>query len=30
MKPYSAAHSQEDLDKGLDAFKTVGKKLAVI
>jgi glycine C-acetyltransferase len=26
----SAAHSQEDLDKGLEAFKTVGKKLGVI
>lgn len=26
----SAAHSKEDLDKGLEAFGTVGKKLAVI
>jgi len=26
----SAAHSTEDLDKGLEAFKTVGKKLGVI
>lgn len=26
----SAAHSQDDLDKGLDAFKNVGKKLGVI
>ena len=26
----SAAHSQEDLNKGLEAFKMVGKKLAVI
>jgi glycine C-acetyltransferase len=26
----SAAHSLDDLDKGLDAFKTVGKKLGVI
>jgi glycine C-acetyltransferase len=26
----SAAHSLDDLDKGLDAFKMVGKKLAVI
>jgi glycine C-acetyltransferase len=26
----SAAHSTEDLNKGLDAFKTVGKKLGVI
>jgi glycine C-acetyltransferase len=26
----SAAHSQDDLNKGLDAFKTVGKKLGVI
>jgi glycine C-acetyltransferase len=26
----SAAHSQEDLDKGLEAFARVGKKLAVI
>jgi len=30
MKPRSAAHSLEDLDKGLDAFKMVGKKLGVI
>jgi glycine C-acetyltransferase len=26
----SAAHSQDDLDKGLEAFKMVGKKLGVI
>ncbi|HNN13187.1 MAG TPA: glycine C-acetyltransferase [Anaerolineales bacterium] len=26
----SAAHSKEDLDKGLEAFKNVGKKLGVI
>jgi glycine C-acetyltransferase len=26
----SAAHSSDDLDKGLDAFKTVGKRLGVI
>jgi len=26
----SAAHSTDDLDKGLEAFKTVGKKLGVI
>jgi glycine C-acetyltransferase len=26
----SAAHSTDDLDKGLDAFKSVGKKLGVI
>jgi glycine C-acetyltransferase len=26
----SAAHSQDDLDKGLEVFKVVGKKLAVI
>ena len=26
----SAAHSQDDLDKGLEAFKRVGKKLGVI
>ena len=26
----SAAHSQDDLNKGLEAFKTVGKKLGVI
>lgn len=26
----SAAHAQDDLDKGLEAFKSVGKKLAVI
>jgi glycine C-acetyltransferase len=26
----SAAHSQDDLDKGLDAFKSVGTKLGVI
>ena len=26
----SAAHSQEDLDKGLEAFGEVGKKLGVI
>ena len=26
----SAAHAKEDLDKGLEAFKMVGKKLAVI
>jgi glycine C-acetyltransferase len=26
----SAAHSKDDLDKGLEAFKTVGKKLGVI
>ena len=26
----SAAHSQGDLNKGLEAFKMVGKKLAVI
>jgi len=26
----SAAHSQDDLDKGLEAFKKVGKKLGVI
>jgi glycine C-acetyltransferase len=26
----SAAHSQDDLNKGLDAFKRVGKKLGVI
>ena len=30
MKPRSAAHSLEDLDKGLEAFGKVGKKLAVI
>jgi glycine C-acetyltransferase len=26
----SAAHSTDDLDKGLEAFKNVGKKLGVI
>jgi glycine C-acetyltransferase len=26
----SAAHSKDDLDKGLEAFAQVGKKLAVI
>jgi glycine C-acetyltransferase len=26
----SAAHSTDDLDKGLQAFRTVGKKLGVI
>jgi glycine C-acetyltransferase len=26
----SAAHAREDLDKGLDIFERVGKKLAVI
>jgi glycine C-acetyltransferase len=26
----SAAHSTDDLDKGLAAFKSVGKKLGVI
>ena len=26
----SAAHAKDDLDKGLDAFKSVGKKLGVI
>ena len=26
----SAAHSKEDLDKGLEAFKKVGKELGVI
>jgi len=26
----SAAHSKGDLDKGLEAFKNVGKKLGVI
>jgi hypothetical protein len=30
MKPHFAAHSQADLDKGLEAFAMVGKKLAVI
>jgi glycine C-acetyltransferase len=26
----SAAHAKDDLDKGLEAFKIVGKKLGVI
>jgi len=26
----SASHSRDDLDKGLEAFKSVGKKLGVI
>jgi glycine C-acetyltransferase len=26
----SAAHAKDDLDKGLEAFKSVGKKLGVI
>jgi len=26
----AAAHTKDDLDKGLEAFKSVGKKLSVI